>query len=498
MPVYAMSCFKLSQGIVSEIESLLMNFWWEKSSNQRGIPWIAWKRLQYSKKEGGLGFRDLAKFNDALLAKQAWRLIQHPDSLFARVMKARYYREDSILEAKARKQQSYEWASILSGIALLKKGTKYTIGDGKTIRLGIDNVVDSYPPRPLHTSERYKGAYLDTLFRFNDTYTFWDDSKILQYVNPSDHDFIQRCYLSTTQKPNTLTWGYNFTGDYMVRSGYWLLTHDPLTTTPPVDRPHGSTELKNKIWKLPIMPKLKHFIWRALAKALATKERFTKRGMRINPTCPRCHRTNESINHALFTCPFAIMAWRLADNTLFQRLQVSDNFENNISNSLDFIQGTNVTDLQKLLPFWLLWRIWKAGNNVVFNNFRESPTNTALRAQAETRDWLNATYNHRRVNPQTRSTMVHNTKWKALSDTHIKCNYDAGFNVQNLDSTAGWIIRNHDGIAQHWGSLQLDNTSTPLEAETKALLAALKQTWIRGYRRMIKEGVCETLTNLVT
>ncbi|VYS52333.1 unnamed protein product [Arabidopsis thaliana] len=73
-------------------------------------------------------------------------------------------------------------------------------------------------------------------------------------------------------------------------------------------------------------------------------------------------------------------------------------------------------------------------------------------------------------------TVVHNTKWKAPPDTHIKCNYDAGFNVQNLDSTARWIIQNHDGIAQHWGSLQLDNTSTPLEAETKALLAALQQT----------------------
>jgi len=121
MPVYAMSCFKLPQSIVLEIESLLMNFWFEKASNQRRVPWIAWKKLQYSKKEGGLGFWDLAKFNDALLAKQAWRIIQHPNSLFVRVMKARYFKDDSILDSQARKQQSYGWSSLLSRIVLLKK-----------------------------------------------------------------------------------------------------------------------------------------------------------------------------------------------------------------------------------------------------------------------------------------------------------------------------------------------------------------------------------------
>lgn len=45
MPAYAMSCFKLPLGMVSEIETLLMNYWWEHGSKQRIIPWIAWKRL---------------------------------------------------------------------------------------------------------------------------------------------------------------------------------------------------------------------------------------------------------------------------------------------------------------------------------------------------------------------------------------------------------------------------------------------------------------------
>jgi len=41
--------------------------WWEENDQQRGLPWVAQKKFQYTKKDGGIGFRDLATFNDALL-----------------------------------------------------------------------------------------------------------------------------------------------------------------------------------------------------------------------------------------------------------------------------------------------------------------------------------------------------------------------------------------------------------------------------------------------
>ena len=191
------------------------------------------------------------------------------------------------------------------------------------------------------------------------------------------------------------------------------------------------------------------------------------------------------------------MAWRLSDSSLIRNQLMTNDFEENISSILNSLQDTTMTDLHKLLPFWLIWRIWKARNNAVFNKFRESPSNTVLSAKAETQDWLNATQSQKKATPHTRQTTENNTKWRNPPATYVKCNFDAGFDVQNLETTGGWIIRIQCGTPISWGSMKLVHTSNPLEAEIKALLAALQQTWIRGYTQVLMEGDCQTLINLV-
>lgn len=52
-----------------------------------------------TKFDGGLGFRDLHGFNLAMLGKQCWNFINRPDSLVARVYKARYFPTTSIFDA---------------------------------------------------------------------------------------------------------------------------------------------------------------------------------------------------------------------------------------------------------------------------------------------------------------------------------------------------------------------------------------------------------------
>lgn len=77
-------------------------------------------------------------FNRALLAKQGWRILQYPELLAAKVLKAKYFLRCNFLEAKQSDSSSFLWSSILYGRKLLCKGVKWRIGDGTKVHVFKD------------------------------------------------------------------------------------------------------------------------------------------------------------------------------------------------------------------------------------------------------------------------------------------------------------------------------------------------------------------------
>ncbi|KAI5349016.1 hypothetical protein L3X38_001903 [Prunus dulcis] len=87
VPAYPMNIFKFPTTLCKEIDSVLAGFWWGQNGDNRKLHWINWDTLGQPKHERGMGFRNLHEFNLALLAKQCWRILMEPQSLWVKVLK---------------------------------------------------------------------------------------------------------------------------------------------------------------------------------------------------------------------------------------------------------------------------------------------------------------------------------------------------------------------------------------------------------------------------
>lgn len=113
VPAYAMSIFKIPSGLCADIQGAIARFWWHSKGNHRGIHCAKWEKMCNSKGRGCMGFRDLSGFNQALIAKQGWRVIQFPNSLMAKVLQAQYFKKSDFMNAKLGYKPSFIWKSIL-------------------------------------------------------------------------------------------------------------------------------------------------------------------------------------------------------------------------------------------------------------------------------------------------------------------------------------------------------------------------------------------------
>lgn len=89
--------------------------------------------MSTAKCQGGLGFRSIHGFNIALLGKHCWNFVQQPDSLVARVFKARYFADTHFLKYVKGSRSSFIWEGIYTAKETLQGGFRWIIGDGEDV-----------------------------------------------------------------------------------------------------------------------------------------------------------------------------------------------------------------------------------------------------------------------------------------------------------------------------------------------------------------------------
>ncbi|KAI4973134.1 hypothetical protein ZWY2020_028842 [Hordeum vulgare] len=144
IPTYIMGVFKLPASVCEDLSRLVRNLWWGAKEGKRKTHWKSWDKVCESKSRGGLGFRDFRLFNQALLSRQAWRLLTGPESLCAQVIKAKYYPNGAVVDMVFTGNASPTWQAITYGLDLLKRGIIWRVGTGEQIRIWRDPWI----PRP--------------------------------------------------------------------------------------------------------------------------------------------------------------------------------------------------------------------------------------------------------------------------------------------------------------------------------------------------------------
>ena len=188
-----------------------------------------------------------------------------------------------------------------------------------------------------------------------------------------------------------------------------------------------------------------------------------------------------------------LRTFRLYRGILFQMMQTR------IYHYLLIIFQTGISQMNKeLLLSSSFGESGKHETSLFLKNFRECPLRLISQTE-EVKEWINIlrTQQPHQGSSMSRSSSINIKHWTKPQSLYVKSNFDASFHNNSTQCFMGWIIRDNEGTPKVWGSSALGHVNTPLGAETKALLVAMQQAWIRGYTRVHFEGDCEILINTI-
>ncbi|KAL5581022.1 hypothetical protein UlMin_013464 [Ulmus minor] len=284
IPTYAISCFKLPKTLIKDLHRLIADFWWGSKTGKSKMHWEKWNQMCNSKKRGGLGFRDLRCFNQALLAKQGWRLLRKPDSLVDKVLKACYYPSGDFLTARKGSKASFVWRSIIWGKEVIENDSRWRIGSGVNIDIIQDRWVPNPPMFKIFDPPPFPEGF--SVFDIRLHNGEWDSEFILLLFGEEEARKILSLPLGSFNHDDVFIWHFSRDGEYSVKSGYKVALDAKGYVEP--SNPSFSMSWWRKLWGMKLPPKVKVFGWKLCKGWLPSTNTLAHRGMNVNANCFRC------------------------------------------------------------------------------------------------------------------------------------------------------------------------------------------------------------------
>lgn len=334
LPLYHLSYFKLTDKEAKKCDSLMCNFFWGTTANRKSPHMRSWDKLCAPRDTGGLGIKKTKEFNNAMLGRQAWRIIHNNRCLLSTIYQAKYGTGDIGSPFMCKSTPSTLARPICNRINEILRDCHWRVGNGNDIRLSSSLWLPPDRPNPDF-------ATVSNLLDGNER---WDRSKVLDIYDLDKAERIMKIPISLIDIADRVVWTASPQGNYTVKDAYNLAT----------TLGHHQSHFNWKtFWKLKCLQKILMFGWKCLLDSLPLGANLIKKNFNIDPNCAFCHDHLEDLDHLFLGCTFTRASWFGSD------------FSQGLTHWLHNLMCNDLDYFVKILVF--VWTIYCHRNEVRFN-----------------------------------------------------------------------------------------------------------------------------------
>nr|XP_043620341.1 uncharacterized protein LOC122592208 [Erigeron canadensis] len=297
---YLLRNWGLPSTVFKELEKLLKGFLWNRGDSTVGKAKVAWKNVCKPKEQGGLDIKDMRKWNDVLLVRQFWKIIENGNSLWAKWVNVVKLKSMSIWEIEADKYDSWGWKTMLGIRELVKQHVLYKIGNGRRISMWNDKWSIDGPLNQVITKRVLYDAKLEA------------DTKIADMINNGKWNWPEE-------------WEERFGIPRNIATPVLQLDKEDRIVW--VSKNNQHMEFSTKQAWLDLRDNWPIVEWKDVGK-LMTQDRVSKWQNIESLQCPLCKFGTDNHDHLFFKCKYSEgiwsnlrnLGWRLGDNSDLQEL----------------------------------------------------------------------------------------------------------------------------------------------------------------------------------
>ncbi|KAF7839238.1 ribonuclease H [Senna tora] len=355
-PIYHLQHTCLSHSQAAKCDGVMRKFFWSQWEDSKSPTMISWKKLCKGRKEEGLGFRQMLKLNEALLAKQVWRILTMEDTLVSQVFKGKYLSSTHDYHLSAKLNSSPLWKNLCKASSVVTTNLGWRVGNGH--KIALNDVKWIHPD----TSNHHYNKLCDLMFPGG----FWDADKVAQVYNFPKKERILDTVISHTSVEDKLVWLKSDHGDFTVKKAYDILTNDPH----PCVLPGFNWD---RLWKLPLPQRILVFWWKTLHKGLPLKMNLARKGFQISTTCPFGCDMPETEKHLFQECHFAKRVWSASRLHLIPGNTNTPSMIDWISNGIATLSKSSPPHQKDILILLIsiCWSLYTQRNKLLFQHDKD-------------------------------------------------------------------------------------------------------------------------------